>query len=183
VDIGPAPPPDQRATRERKRFLLGLQAGYVTNFAKIQAPQIALRAGLRLPLAEQRLSLEVQGSYHHSHHAGPSADGVETIDTRVSVLPVLVRVAYTLELRPLDVWLFGASGPVFAGTEVAGNMLGRMRANTTTLAYAAGSGVSLALGPGRIGLELSYLHAQIKTSALIGNVAGFSANLGYVLDL
>jgi hypothetical protein len=182
-DNGRAPLPNRHATHDRTRFLVGLLAGYVTNFAKIQAPQIALRAGLRLPLAEQRLSLELLGSYHYSHHAGPSSDGAETIDTTVSALPLLVRVAYTFELRPFDVWLFGAGGLLFAGTEVAGEMLGRMRASTMTVAYAAGSGVGLVLGPGHIGLELSYMHAQIATRALTGNVAGFSANLGYVLDL
>jgi hypothetical protein len=183
VSIGRTQIGNQRAAHDRRPFLLGLQAGYVTNFAKIHAPQIALRAGWRLPFAERRLSLELQGGYHYGHHSGPTSDGSETIDTTVSALPVLVRVAYTLGLRRLDVWLFGASGLLFAGTEVVGEMLGRIRANTMTPVYAAGSGFGLALGPGRIGLELSYVHAQIETRALVGNVAGFSANLGYVLDL
>jgi hypothetical protein len=175
--------PDAVESSLHKRFVLAIQSGYVTNFAKLGAPQIGLRAGMRLPFAGQRFSLELQGSFHASQHQGRSSDGLESIRTNVSALPLLLRAGFTQRMRQVDVWLFAAAGALFSNSEVRAPLLGQTQEHSTSFAYAVGSGVGLALGPGHAALELSYLQAAIDARMLSGNAGGLSAALGYVLEL
>ena len=161
-------------------FEVGVQAGWLTNFAKVRGPAFAVRAGYRLGFG---LSFGLQLGYAASWHAAKSADHAETIDTDLSTFSTLARAAYTFELQPVQLWLFGAGGVAIVGSTVSGRLVGEARETNAAPAFAAGGGASIALGPGRIGLELSYTLAQLTADSVRGNAAGFGAGLNYVLRL
>ena len=173
------PTPSESAP-EPSALSAGLALGYVTNFAKVRGPSLALHARWRLPLG---VELGLQAGYQGSHHSGRSDDGRETIVTKLSGWLALVRAAYVVPLRIPELWLFAGGGAMLVASEITGDLISSNKATSVAFAFAAGSGAALPLGPGRIALELSYTHAAIDAHAVTGNAAGLGASLGYLLDL
>jgi hypothetical protein len=176
------PMPDD-AAHSGTRFVVGLQGGYLTNFAKVHGPLLQLIAAARLPVLRHAIGVGLQLGYHASQSAGPSADQLERIDTRLSGLSALGRASYTFALDPVELWLFGAAGVLFVSSRVSGPLAGTVRESNGVVSYSVGAGADVSAGPGRVGLELSYTRAMLDARALHGNAAGFGATLGYRLEL
>lgn len=164
------------------RFAVGGHLGVLTNFAKMTAPMGLVDVSYRLPFARDRLRLALAAGYYQSQHDGPSADA-EPIQTSVRAIPVLLRVDVTVVLASVQLWPLIGAGALLASSNVGASSTGEVQAWHIAPLWAAGAGMGLALGPGRLGLELAYWGAHLSSATVSGNASGAHATVGYDLPL
>jgi hypothetical protein len=172
-----------RLHRKRPPFALSLRAGYLTNFAKVSAPQLTLQFAYRLPFAREHIQIALEAGYFRSQDETLSADSRDSVRTRVQGVPLALRVHYVLGFGALDLWPFVAAGVLFGSTELSAASTGNARTTSSIPLFAAGGGGSLPLGAGRALLELGYSYATFASGRARGNAGGFNAGLGYALEL
>jgi hypothetical protein len=180
----PTPPPVVVAPPPRPhRALVAARVGFMSNFAKLTGPFAAAEVGYRLPFWKRALSVGVLGGYYGGSHGEPTAEGVQ-VDVSIGVVPILARLAVQLPLPPSR---FGLSLGVSGGALVAHGQATSMVTAPSPIdaVVPAGGGFAiaeLALGPGRLGVEISYLYGELH-GAVSGNAGGLSGLLGYRLEV
>jgi hypothetical protein len=156
----------------------GARGGYLTNFARVAGPLVLAQVGMRLPLRDLQIDVGLDGGWYSSQHedSGP-------ISTEVQAMPLLARADYVVDLQPLQLRAYAGPGIMLTRAQVESVNSGRVRTNAVSAMAAAGGGVALALGPGRVVCELGYWYAHVHTDNVEGNVGGATASLGYLAEL
>ncbi len=167
----------------RPPFALGVRGGYSSNFARVAGPLVGVLAAYRLPFAKQALTFGFDVAYHYGSDAQRTVDNREQLDVRVDAVPVLARAAYGLTLGDIDLALLAGAGVVLAQTELASATTDTVRAKTTSFAWNAAVRGMWSLGPGAALLELGYLHSDVASEAISGNLGGAQLTAGYAVDL
>lgn len=160
-------------------LFFGVSGGYLTNFARVSGPIVLAQVGMRLPIRALRIDVGLEGGWYTSHYQEDEGE----IETEIQAVPLLARADYVIELEPWQLHIYVGPGVMLTRAEVAATGSGRTSSSQVSPLVAAGGGVGLAAGPGRIVFELGYWYARVETENVEGNVGGGSAALGYMVEL
>ena len=163
----------------QRRFEAAAHLGYLGNFGKVSAPLLLASATKRLPVAKERVVVGVAAGFYSSSSTQLRADGSESVDVRVTALPVLARASYEHRLGQLVPYAGLALGLIYASTTIESERAGENNAREPRFAAGGFVGAKRRLGPGSAALELGYLHATSGLDTVSGNIAGLHFTLGY----
>jgi hypothetical protein len=155
---------------------VALQAGAVVNGGAVASPSLALGAGVRLPLFQRRVAVELRASLALA--SASLVVGGSTWRASAVLVPVSLLAQWQ---QPVGGFVVrGAIGPslLVAGVTVNDAQEGRVLPGLE-LAVSA----STSLGRGRVELEVAVTAARLDTELARLNAGGVSFRLGYALDL
>ena len=163
-------------------IIIDLRAGYLTNFGKVRAPLFLGGVTFRLPFLREAMSVGLTTGFFTGRDQSRASNDSERVSLRVWGVPVLLRMAYRLYFDHVQLDVTLLTGAVIAQRELSSETTGRRV--TRDLRWAVGGGVapSFAVGPGRLVLDVGYLHAPV-TGFVRGNLAGLYSLVGYALRL
>lgn len=159
------------------RFQVVPRVGVLTNLGRITTPYASVSLGMRVS-AHLLLDASV-GGYTASVDA--MTDLGDSIDGRLTTIPVLVRLAYRHPVGGAKVWL-GAGGGFATATSHVQSSFGSSRATSLVPAATAAAGIAWHVGPGWLAAEAGYLHASVD-GALTGRAGGVVTSVGFGIDL
>ncbi len=176
VALQAAPP------RARPRVAVAAHLGYLTNFARVQAPFAAAELAVRLPPWRRAISLGLLVGWWGASTSGTASDGSERVDASISTVPLLARAAVQLPLERVGVYLGATGGALVVRSAASSPSAGTSAATDVVGAGGGFVAADLHLGPGRLGAEVAYLYGALSGGAVSGNVAGLAATLAYRLE-
>ena len=162
-------------------LLLGVGAGYVTNFGLLGGPVVRVSGGMGFKsLPRLRLG---GGTGFAFAKARRFVSSLQTVDLTLWTIPVVLRVAYHRELSQAFAMRGILMGGVFVsrvGSKVTVVNNGSQTSKSTELAPSVGMGIGalMKLGPGSFFLDLIYEYARAK-GVVSGNIAGLTTVAGY----
>lgn len=170
--VVPVPPP-----LPDPRFQLVPRIGVLTNLGRITAPYASVSLGMRV---SARLVVDASLGGYTSSIDAMTEDG-ESIDGRLTTIPMLLRLAYRHPLGAARLWVGGGAGVATATSRVESS-LGSSRATSLVPAATAAGGIAWPIGPGWLSAEAGYLHATVH-DAVSGRAGGLVTSLGFGVDL
>jgi hypothetical protein len=160
-----------------------VRVGYITNFGRLQSPVVAGGVAGRLPVASFALSLGVEGGYHAGRSTSLEVGTGEAVSSSLTAVPVMGRAAIEKPIGPFVPYVGLASGAILSRAEVSSRTTGKIVRGATGFGICGLAGASTFLGPGRVGLEVGYLHAVVAHAAMTGNLGGLQVSAAYHIDL
>lgn len=157
-------------------FSIAARGGGVFNGSAVASPSALLAFTARAPWFGRRLGAELRVGFHLV--ATGREVGTERPSTRAVLLPLSLLLAWHQDLGPLQLKL--GVGPALTPAWIAA--VGGQEVRFSPGGEAV-LGLSRRFGPGRVELEVGYLHAPFATPLATFNGGGVGARLGYVLDL
>ncbi len=170
--------PTQR--KHQPYHALALKAGYTTNLGAVSSALVLLEYTLSLRFIHPSLSLGVETGYY-AQELQRTLQGIgERATVSVWAVPVMARVGYRFQwAQHWGAYLGAKVGAHLVNADVSSPSISPSTTRAFHFAFGAFGGGDVALGPGRIVLELRYTRAQVDDSVINGNLAGFGAVLGY----
>ncbi|MCP4674030.1 MAG: porin family protein [Deltaproteobacteria bacterium] len=163
----------------RPPLALGPRIGFATNFGMISSAVFAADFGYALPFLERNLSIGFEVGYYWSDAKQTSEDDSEKIETSVWGLPLLARIAYQIPVVPFAFYFGIGGGLVVSHAETVSKSAGRSASLKALPTIAGFGGADVALGPGRVVLEVAYLHTFTRGLDVMGNLGGLVITVGY----
>ncbi len=163
----------------RPPLALGPRVGFATNFGKISSVVFAADFGYALPFLERNLSVGFEVGYYWSDAKQTSEDDAEKIETSVWGLPLLARIAYQIPVVPFAFYFGIGGGLVVSHAETESESAGKSASLEALPTISGFGGADVALGPGRVVLEIAYLHTFTQGLDIKGNLGGLVITVGY----
>ncbi len=164
-----------------RQFAFSVRAGYLSNLGRVSTPIAAVSAESRLPVLDDRVVAGIEILGYSTAFAVQATD--ETVSGRVSVLPVLARVAYRRSLGAIDAWVGGGAGVAFASARLASASSGTETDGMARFAATGFVGGATRIGPCSIVVEGAYLQATLPDGPVAGRIGGIVATVGVALEL
>jgi hypothetical protein len=164
----------------RRQLAVGLRGGYFSSLAGTAAPALALDAGVRLPFAGRRIVLGAEAGWYAADHRVDGA--IEVVDVAVTVIPVMARATYGLELGRASIYAGVAGGVVFSRARTMSASTGMNVEAGTSPVIAGLLGLELGIGPGRAVIEAAYDRVTVDGELVRGNLGGLHLTAGYRVE-
>ncbi|MDB4964029.1 MAG: hypothetical protein JWP01_4028 [Myxococcales bacterium] len=159
---------------------LGAHAGYLSNLGRFSTPAIAISATTAMPVLGPSWSVGLRLTGYTTTFDAPTMD--ESIATRISVAPLELRLAHVRAVGAIQIWGGLGVGAAFSAIRVMSPSIGVVRDSGASLAVSGFAGGGRTLGPGRVVLDIGYLHAT-KDGPVSGRIGGLLVTLGYSLAI
>jgi hypothetical protein len=159
--------------------LLGPRIGYSGNFGKISAPFFAVDFAYCPPFLDRNLSFGFELGFYWSNTKETSAEDEEEVKTSVWVLPLLARIVYQIPVAPFAFYFGIGGGLAVSDTQTESESASRTADRRAHGGLSGIGGADLALGPGRVVIEVEYLYTFTRKVDIEGNLGGLLVTAGY----
>ena len=162
------------ATSDRT-FTLAAVVGGIFSGGAVASPTVLLSVGVRLPFLRHRLGVELRVS---GYHAGSALDaGGATLKGQAWQVPIALVAAWHQNVGAYQ--LTSGLGPAL---QLSWIQVGRDTGFQVLPGLEVLIGLSRNLGPGRLGLELSFLYGRVDNALARLNAGGLAVRVGYAFD-
>jgi hypothetical protein len=143
----------------------------------------AVGASSRVPWKSRTIAIGFEAAYWGNSSDVADARTLQDARASVSVVPLTLRVSLEQPIRKVTPYVGVGFGAVLVRTGLSSPNLGDLSRQSTVPGLTGFAGASTRLGPGRAGLELGYMSAQVDDGITNGNCGGWQLTAGYRLDL
>lgn len=161
------------------RFAASARLGYVTNFAKVSGPMVAVGAGTRLPILRDFLEVGVEVELYRSRTSQMDEVNDQDITTIVDAVPIQATARLSYVLGIATAYVVGRAGIALIDAGVDSAFTGKIVRSETSFAVSGGVGADVAIGPGSAVFEVAMLRAALASDEISGNAGGLQIGAGY----